>query len=593
MPKASFIQNNFNNGEISPLVRPRVDIQKYKSSCYQLRNFIVHPQGPASNRPGFRFVCMTKDPDTPSIVQEFIFNSDQTYILEIGDEYVRFITGGVQVEVDPDTLLAWTSSTSYVIGNFVTHASSTYYAIADNTNHNPLTMTSSWTQQSIYEIPSPYPYTDLSSLRFESSADTIFITHPDYKTRILQRYGATDWRFSEYDPDDGPFMIENLDDTITLTASAVSGTITLTSSSSVFVSTHVGALWKLRHYIPGSTASDSFSSATNGTSVKCFTTWRIITNGTWAGRITVQKSSDGGTTWTELRSFSSQSNANFQTSGTEDTVLNPEPFLVRAVMSTYTSGTALVDLSADPFFQDGIVRITTYTSSTSVGADVLTEIGSTSGTVSWFEGSWSDYRGYPAVCKFYQDRLCFGGTYAEPMTVWCSQTGSYFSFKINSTVLDTDSIVTNLPSRQLNAINGMVALSRLIVLTSSTEWSIGPGIDGVFSANQFEVKPEGYRGSSGLDPVIVGDEVIFIESNKKFVSNLSFNSITNNFTGSQINILAEHFFTNHTIVDVAYQRYPDSIVWFIRDDGRMIGMTYDKVQQVLAFHLHDTGVINV
>lgn len=591
MAQVHMLQSSFASGELSPLTRPRVDIEKWRAGCRRLRNFIVHPQGAASNRPGFRFVCSTKYPTQESIVQEYIFNTDQTYILEIGDEYIRFITNGAQVNVDSADVASWSGATAYEIGDYVTFLGSTvYYAILAGTNHNPFAEATYWTAQTIYEIPSPYLEADLQMLRFESSADTIFVTHPDYQTRLLQRFGATDWRFSLYEPDDGPFMAENAELNITLNASAVEGSITLNSTYPVFDSGHVGALFKLRHYVPGQVVSSSFSGTGTSSSISCFTTWRIVSHGTWTGKFRVEKSTNGGTTWTELRSFTGTNDINYQTFGTESIETNEFPFLVRINMYAYTSGTANIDLTTDAFYQDGIARVTSYTSSITVNATTLQDFASTAGTTSWAEGAWSEYRGFPAVSKFYQDRLGFFGSYAEPDAYWFSETSNYFSFVRHTSLLDTDAIVGRLPALKLNAINGAVALTKMIVLTSAMEWSIGPGSNGVFSANGYEVKPEGYRGSSGVDPVVVGDEVIFAQANGKTVRNLGFNLASDNFTGSRMSILAEHFFNNYQIVDMAYQQDPDSIVYFVRSDGRIITMTYVREQDIVGFTELDTGL---
>ena len=136
--------------------------------------------------------------------------------------------------------------------------------------------------------------------------------------------------------------------------SAVTGSVTLTSSASLFAALHVGALFKLKHFIEGQVDSTAFSSATTSSGIKCFRTWRLITHGTWTGKFHVEKSDDGGSTWTVIRSFSSADDFNANTSGTEDVESNPQPFLVRINMYSYTSGTANIDLTTDSFFQEGI-----------------------------------------------------------------------------------------------------------------------------------------------------------------------------------------------------------------------------------------------
>jgi len=587
MPPIRPIQPSFSSGEVSPQIYPRVDLSRYQTSLKKCRNFIVAPQGSVYNRPGTRFVHRSKYYDTKeSIVQEFIFNREQRYILEIGDLYIRFYTSGAIIEVDPTETDAWSIATNYVPNDYVIDNSIVYRCILANIAQQPPNATY-WVAQTIYEIDSPYLEADLQDLRFESSADTIFITHPDYQTRVLQRFGEVDWRMSLYEPEDGPFMVENTSAT-TITASAVTGAITLTASSSLFNVLHIGALFKTRHYVEGQTISSALISTGATSSIKCFTTWRIITHGTWTARFNVEKSSDGGSTWTVLRTFSSVNDFNANTSGTEDIETNTVPFKVRVNVVAYTSGTINVDLTTDPFFQEGIAQITTFTSDTIVGATVLTEIASTAATASWFEGSWSDYRGWPSVARFFQDRLTFANTATEPMTIWMTETSNYFSFVRHSLLLDTDGITVNLPSRQLNAINGLVVLTNLIVLTSASEWSVGPTDGAILTPTSVRVQIQGYRGSSGVNPVVIGNEAIYVQSNGKVIRNIGFELSSDSFTGSDLNILARHLFEKWDIIDIAYQQDPDSIVWCLRSDGYLLGMTYMREQEVVAWHWHDS-----
>lgn len=585
------VQPSFAGGEISPSIYSRTDISKYQTSLKTCRNFVVHTSGGASNTPGTRFVKRSKYYDTKTCrVQEFIFNREQRYVLEVGEEYIRFYTAGAIIEVITSDLDAWSIATPYVKGDFVQYGSLAYYCIVANTGEQPDTQVGFWTQQTIFEVPTPYQEDDLADLNFESSADTIFITTNDYQTRVLQRFGEADWRISLYEPEDGPFMSENDDDDFTVTPSMFDGSGTLTASEALFDADHVGALWKFRHYVESQTVSQDFGSATSSTLIKCFTTWRLITHGTWTATFKIEKSTDSGSTWTTLRTFSGANDFNANTSGTEDIDLNPEPFYLRITVSSYTSGTLSVVLTTDPFFQDGVVQITAYTSPLLVNATVLKTLGFATATNAWSEGSWSDFRGWPAVCRFYQDRLCFANTPSEPMTGWITQTGNYYSFLRHSTLLATDGITFNIPSRQLNAINGLLAFDRLILFTSGSIWSIGPPEGSAFTPNDPapSLKVEEYVGSQGINPAVVGSEAIYVQANGKVIRNIGYEFSSNRFTGSDLNVLSRHLIENWEITDIAYQRDPDSIVWMVRSDGVLIGMTYMKEQEVVAWHRHDS-----
>lgn len=426
-------------------------------------------------------------------------------------------------------------------------------------------------------------------MRFESSADVIYITHPDYQTRTLSRYGETDWRLELYAPQDGPFMQENVTDS-TLIASATTGNeISLNSATALFATTHVGSFWKLRHYVEGQTDSQNYASTGNGTGITCFTTWRLITHGTWTGTLKVEKSVDAGVTWTNLRTFTGADDFNPNTSGTEDVDTNTVPFLVRTNMTVHSSGNCYADITADSFYQEGIFEFLTYNTAYACTGKVVETIADTTATKSWREGSWSDYRGWPKVARFYQDRLCFAATESEPMNIWMTQTGNYISYKVNSILLDSDAITTSLPSRQLNAINGLVAMNKLIALTSSSEWTIGSTGSSVLTPTSIEQKIEGYRGSAGVNPVVVGNEAIYVQNAGKVVRNLGYDFGSDSFTGEELNILSKHLVDRWSILDMAYQQDPDSIVWLLRDDGKLLAMTYMREQKVVAWTINDTG----
>ncbi len=533
-------QVTFAGGEASPFLYARIDLAKFQTFLRTGLNFFVHPHGGVSNRGGFRFVEETKDSTKKSRAVDYVFSETQAYALEFGHEYVRFYTDGERVESSPSVPL---------------------------------------------EVVTPYDQDDLLDLKFNSSADVIYISHKDYSTRTLTRYGATNWTLAEYSPEDGPFMPENIDDTLTIAASAVTGVgITLTASSSYFTSTQVGGLMKLKHYVQGQSQTSSLSSVTNGTAISCYSTWRIITHGTWSGKIQVQKSTDGGSTWTMLREFSSVNDYNANTYGTEEA---SAPFQIRVAMTAYSSGTCNADISSDPFYQDGIAKITAFISDTIVVATVLSDFGSTDAVNAWSEGSWSDRRGYSSDSVFLQDRLVHTGSPWEPMTLHMTATSNYTSFRRGDVLVATDGISITLLSRKLNAINGLVALQSLLAFTSSSEWLIG-ATDDVYTPTSTFRKPQGYRGSHGLDPLVVGDTVIYMQSNGQTLRSFAYSFEKDGYTGVDLRIMSSHLFVGHTIVDMAYQQDNDSVVWLVRDDGVLLSFTIMLEQEIAAFMRHET-----
>lgn len=145
------VQQSFTGGEVSPSMFGRFDDAKYQQGLATCRNFIVLPQGPVTNRPGFEFVREVKYSDKPTYLLPFVFSNDQTMCLEFGDKYIRFHTYG-------STLLNGSAP---------------------------------------YEVATPYDAEQLSKLHFAQSADILTLVHPSYAPRELRRYGPTDWRLVE------------------------------------------------------------------------------------------------------------------------------------------------------------------------------------------------------------------------------------------------------------------------------------------------------------------------------------------------------------------------------------------------------------
>ena len=507
------------------------------------RNGIVKPQGGWCNRPGTVMISETKSSGEARAVK-FIFSETQAYVLEFGDYYVRFYTDRAQI----------------LSGG------------------------------SAYEVATPYPIEDVFDLQFEQSADTIYITHPDYQQRTLSRYADTDWRIELYVANDGPFLDENTDTASTITLSAATGTgVLMTAAKDVFTTTNVGGLWKVTHYVAAQKATTAFAAPGYSTAISCFTTWRLISHGTWTGAITVEKSTDGGSTWTALASFSSVNDFNANTSGTEDPSITLNAFLVRVNCTALSSGTANVDISSDAHYNDGIARITAFNTTKQVAVTVLDPMVSIASSFTWAEGAWSDRRGWPRISRFYLDRLVFAGTAYQPMTEWMSMASNYSSFRRNSiSLLASDGITTSLTSRQLNAINGMLPFKRLLFLTSGATWSVGPLNGAALGPTTVDQEVEEYYGSSGIPPVTIGNEAIYVQNFGKVVRSTVFQLQYNGFSGSDINVLSRHLTDDRNIICMDYQQSPDNVVWMACDDGIVLGLTYLKEQDVCAWHRHDT-----
>lgn len=184
MPRATWNQNNFNGGELSPLAYGRSDLAKYKNALATCANYVPTAQGGLTRRPGTKYIANVKTNTSPVRLLPFEFSITQAYVLEFGPLYVRFYTNDGQL----------VSGTPY-------------------------------------EVVTPYGASDLADLAITQSADVLYIAHPNYAPRKLQRAGALSWTLNTISFLDGPYLILNTTTTTFTSSVAGPGAATLTASA--------------------------------------------------------------------------------------------------------------------------------------------------------------------------------------------------------------------------------------------------------------------------------------------------------------------------------------------------------------------------
>ncbi|MDL2267173.1 hypothetical protein LJC46_04200 [Desulfovibrio sp. OttesenSCG-928-G15] len=196
-----------------------------------------------------------------------------------------------------------------------------------------------------------------------------------------------------------------------------------------------------------------------------------------------------------------------------------------------------------------------------------------------------DYPG--AVCLFEQ-RLVFASTPKRPQTIWMSKSGDYSNFATYTPVADDSPIELTIASQEVSPANWMVPLRSLIFGTPGMEWEIAGRGDAAFSAKNAKATPQSYWGSSLKRAMIVGNVILHVSSSGSQVRNLQYDFGSDSYGGTDLSILASHLLEKRKIIDWAYQKNPDSIIWAVCDDGILLGLTFQAEHQISAWHRHDT-----
>ena len=195
---------------------------------------------------------------------------------------------------------------------------------------------------------------------------------------------------------------------------------------------------------------------------------------------------------------------------------------------------------------------------------------------------------YPSVVSFFEQRLVFAASNNNPQTLWFSKNGDYGNFHTGSA--DDDALIYTIASNQVNAIRFLSATRVLTVGTSGGEYVLTSTNDGPVTPTTTLIRKYSNYGTALIEPVQVADVTLFAQRGNRKIREFKFvgDVNTGGYSAPDMTILAEHI-TNGGIDHMAYQQEPDSVVWCVRDDGVLLGMTYRREEQVVAWHKHVIG----
>ncbi len=365
---------------------------------------------------------------------------------------------------------------------------------------------------------------------------------------------------------------------------------TMESKLDMFKPGHVGALWRVRHHVPSQQVSYP-----NTTGIKAYSRWYAETSGYWSGTLKIEKYNKVNITWDLIKSMTSSKDRNYSETGEVD-----EATLIRITGLGFSPGlpagttgdnTMLgkATLETLPATYDGVVRITEYVSPTKVNVEIQKEIAlDDTWTNEWAEGAWSDLQGYPTCGSFYQDRMITGGTLQDPLMTFMSHPGDYSNHGTSLPLVDSDGVMARIIAQRNGRIRSIIPIGDILVLTDMGEFRVSGSRDGAISPTNVDAQPQGNRGSSGLEPVVVGNQIIYVQAGGSVVRDFGYSFEADGYTGTDLTMLASHLFEGYQMVDMDYQQQPYSVVWCVRSDGVLLGLTYQKDHDVWAWHYHTT-----
>lgn len=432
----------------------------------------------------------------------------------------------------------------------------------------------------VVTVANPWAADDLANLRCTQSGDVLYVACSGSQQYKIERRTGNSWSVVKYQPIDGPFRIENTGP-ITIASSALSGAVTLTASKSLWRTDHVGALWRISSI--GQTVEAAISAEnvfTNSIRVSGVgnlgRTFGIVISGPFVAGVHLQRSFDD-VTWADVDSPYSWT---APASGSYNDELANQIVYYRIGVKTgnYTSGTVNVSLTYSAGSINGVVRITGFTSSTSVSADVLVALGGTAASDVWAEGEWSDRRGWPSSVAMHDGRLFLAGK----DKIWGSVTDVFESFDPDFEG-DAGPIQRSIGFGPVDNINWLLSLNRLVAGTSGNEVTFrSSSFDEPLTPTNFTPKESGTQGSAAIDALKIDGRGIFVQRCGSRLYSLVYDVTQNDFVPEDMTQFVPEI-GQPGIVRIAVQRQPDTRIHCVRSDGTVAVLVFNKAESLLCW----------
>jgi hypothetical protein len=547
------IQRSFTSGEISPSLQSRADIVKYSTGLNLCENFFVRAQGGVYSRPGFRFIGELDDSSKVGRLIPFSFNTEQTYILVFEHLKMRVIKDG-----------------GFVLAG---------------------------AGPALYELTTPYTEAQLSRLSYTQSADVMTIVHPDHDPKNLNRIADDNW---------------------TLTTISYASTVT----APTFASSDVATITNITQANPAvvTTAAAHGFSTGNIVDIAGVVGMTEVNGNTY--RITVLTTTTFELDGVNSTGYGAYTSGGTATRATAATTIGSGfgdfektyTYVVTAVkdgVESLASGSASV--TTESLSTTGGVRLTWNAVS---GADyyrVYKDPSNNTQIYGWIgdsnNTSFDDYNiapitsdappedrqpftganNKPSTVNYYQQRQVFANTTNEPQATYTTQTNNFNSLRTSNPARDDDAVTFTINAQQVNEIRHIISLDAMILLTSGGEWKVTEGRDEVLTPSTIGVKIQSYNGASWVKPVVINSTALYLQEKGARLRDLGYEFSSDKYTGNDLSLMSEHLFEDQTIIEMAFANEPYGILWCVRDDGVLLGLTYQREHQVWGWHQHDTS----
>lgn len=517
--KSAPIFTSWNGGELSQRMHGRVDTAIYSIAAAEMFNFVPTVEGPAMKRTGFAYIRAALASST--WLSSFIFSRTQAYVVEWGEETLRFFTNGGRIETSPGVA---------------------------------------------YELAVPYTAAQAPFVSRQQSYDRQYLAHREHAPAALTRLTAETFSHAALTLLDGPFADQNVDEAITVAVTGtltVGGTATITSTGgAIFEDGHVGSSFMVEAKdfsdIPAWEAG--LAGVTSGTT-KVRSDGKAYVAASTGRSGTVQPTHSRGTEY-DGRSDGAALDINGAGPYGVKWTYEHDRFGIGTITAIGGGGT---------------------TATVTVTRRFPASLGSV-GSHRWAHGAFSAEAGWPSHVLLAFGRLIFFTDFEIVASVAGDFGGGRVNMSpfTESGLLTPDMAFRKRLSIS-NPILWVKEDRDIIVGTADGEYAIRKINTGeIFSSDNIECVKQSSYGSAAVEPVQIGTATLFVQKSGRKIREADYQLERDRYVSPNIAVWQRHILKSGA-KQLVFQQEPEEMVWAVRNDGLLVLHPHVPEQEVKGF----------
>lgn len=196
---------------------------------------------------------------------------------------------------------------------------------------------------------------------------------------------------------------------------------------------------------------------------------------------------------------------------------------------------------------------------------------------------------FPGCGTFHEQRMWYGGFNDNPLEIQASAVGDYENM-VNDPTDPSSAIDFLLVSGSVDKARWMFSGGdHLLVGTGGGVWKVRSTLTGeAISQENVNFERVVTVGTCEIPPVMVEDSILFVTRMKTTIRKIAYSLEADRMITPSLMRIASHITYGSNaaesgVVQMAFQKEPFPILWVVRKDGQLLGMTYDVQDRVYAW----------